>query len=89
MTTSPLLSNVRYKAITTTISPLRTKAVELVPKFQAPAPYIKNFWLQRLEAFASRSRTIGPKNQKKHCIICIIHLPNKLPLWIQNPNLWL
>ena len=27
-----------------------------------------------------------PKNQKKHCIICIARLPHKLALWIRNPN---
>jgi len=36
--TSPLLSNVRHRAMITSVSPLRTKAMEPVVKFQAPAP---------------------------------------------------
>jgi len=38
MITSPLLSNVRHRAMITPVSPLRTRAVEPVLKFQAPAP---------------------------------------------------
>jgi len=40
MTTSPLMRNVRHRAILTSASPLRTKAMELVLKFQVPAPGI-------------------------------------------------
>jgi len=36
MTTSPLLSNVRHRAMITPVSPLRTKAVTSALKFQAP-----------------------------------------------------
>jgi len=38
MITSSLLSNVRHRAMITPASPLRTKAVEPVLKFQAPVP---------------------------------------------------
>jgi len=38
--TSPLLSNVRHRAVVTPVSPLSTKAVESELKFQAPAPGI-------------------------------------------------
>jgi len=53
--------------MTTPGSPLRTKAVELILKFQAPAPGIQIFWLrlQHLEAFGSRSGTIWSKKSEK------------------------
>jgi len=37
MITSPLLNNVRHRAMITPVSPLRTKAVKPVLTFQAPA----------------------------------------------------
>jgi len=36
VTTSPLLNNVRHRAMKTPVSLLRSKAVEPVLKFQAP-----------------------------------------------------
>ena len=38
MITSPLLNNVRHRAMKTPVSLLRSKAVEPVLKFQAPVP---------------------------------------------------
>jgi len=67
MTTSPLLSNVRHRAMITPASPLRNKAVESALMFQAPAPGINSkFWLQHLEAFGSGFRTIWSKQSEKN-----------------------
>ena len=67
MITSPLLSNVRHRAMIMPVSPLRTKAVELVLKLGAPAPAsgINILWLrlQHLELLAPEQ--FGPKNQRK------------------------
>jgi len=81
MITSPLLSSILHRAMTTPVSPLHTKAVGSVLK--------SRFRLQ-LRAFtffgfgsgsniskflALASEEFGPKNQKKTCIICITRLP--------------
>jgi len=67
--TFPLLSSIRHSAMITPVSPLRTKAVEPVLKFQAPASGIEIFWLrlQYLEAFGSGSgsRTVWSKKSEK------------------------
>jgi len=48
--------------------PYLSRAVEPVPKFQAPGIWFFWFWLQYLEIFGSGSRTIWSKKQKKHCV---------------------
>jgi len=73
-------------------SPLRTKVVEPVLKFQATAPdiYIFWLWLQHLDSrrfgSGSGSRAIWSKISEKKFIICITRLSPKLSLWIRNPN---
>jgi len=56
-------------------SPLRTKAVEPVLKFQATDPGIQFFWLQfqHLEAFGSvcSSRTIWSKKSEKNIVLFV------------------
>jgi len=47
--------------------------------FLAPAPTSRSFWF-RLQ------NKLFQKIRKKHCIVCITRLPNKLSLWMQNPN---
>ena len=88
MLTSLFLSKVRHKAMTTAISLLCTNAVELISgsssghlNFLASARTSRGLCL-RLH------NNLVQKIRKKHCIICIIRLPNKLSLWIRNLNLW-
>jgi len=38
--TTPLLGNIRHRAMITPVSPLRTKAVKSLVKFKSPAPGI-------------------------------------------------
>jgi len=57
--------------------------VELVVKFQAPAPalcvvFLGAFWLRIQNNLVQKI--------KKHHIICISSLPHKLFLWKRNPN---
>jgi len=46
---------------------------------------------ERLHFLAPDPEQFGPKNHKKHCIICATRLPHKLSLWNRNPSfmLWL
>jgi len=63
MITSQLLNNVRHRAMITTLSPLRTKAVERYPHFR--------LLLQYPQASGSCSETIWFKNQKKNIVLFV------------------
>ena len=75
-----MLNNVRHSAMIRPVSHLRTVAVEPVLEFHdpAPAPGIESFWLRLHNSLV--------QNIRKNSIISITRLPNKLSLWMRNPN---
>jgi len=80
MIKSSMLNNVRHSAMIRPVSHLGTVAVEPVIKFQdpAPAPGIESFWL--------RLQNNLVQNIRKKTPLSITRLPNKLSLWMRNPN---